>query len=98
MTVGGKKVQAVQYKNVPAECRECHRNFDHSRTAFPLIGVHGGLDCRKCHNERTPNVRGGAASGKGASECTACHRSPHLGRQGNCRECHNGKNWRVEQW
>lgn len=98
MTVNGQKVRTVQYKNISSECRECHRQFDHSRTSFPLIGVHGELDCRKCHNERTPNIRGSAVAGQGGAECTACHRSPHLGQQRNCRECHNGRNWRVDQW
>jgi hypothetical protein len=98
MTVNGKVVQTVQYKNVSGECRECHRNFDHSRTAFPLTGVHGALDCRKCHNARTPNMHKNGSSEKGQTECTLCHSSPHPGLQKNCRECHSGKNWRVEPW
>jgi hypothetical protein len=98
LTVAGKTVRTVRYKNISGECRECHRGFDHSRTAFALTGAHGGLDCSECHNSRTPNVRKPGAEKKGETECTLCHRSPHLGQQNNCRECHSGKNWRVEPW
>ena len=98
LTVKGKTVQTVRYKNISSECLECHRNFDHSRTAFALNGVHGGLDCRSCHNARTPNVNRAGKNKKHGTECTLCHRSPHLGQRENCRECHSGKNWRVEPW
>jgi hypothetical protein len=97
-TVRGKTVQTVQYKNISGECRDCHRDFDHSRTAFVLTGAHQDLDCRLCHNSKTPNVRKPGAAVKSETECSLCHRSPHLGLQKNCRECHSGKNWRVEQW
>ena len=53
-TVGGKTVQTVQYKNIPVECRECHRNFDHDRTAFALTGVHRGLDCQTLPQRQDP--------------------------------------------
>jgi hypothetical protein len=36
--------------------------------------------------------------GPGEVQCTLCHRSPHFGRQQNCRECHSGKSWRVAPW
>jgi hypothetical protein len=98
LTGGGKTVKTARYKNITVECLGCHRNFDHSRTAFALTGVHGGLDCRQCHNAKTPNIRGTGKIKKGETECTLCHRSPHLGQQKNCRECHSGKNWRVEPW
>jgi len=97
-TIDGKVVRTVRYKNIPGACRECHRNFDHSRTAFPLTGVHGDLDCSQCHNSKTPNIRKNESAEKGVTECTVCHRSPHLGQKKNCLECHSGKNWRVEQW
>jgi hypothetical protein len=95
---GVKNVKTVQYKNIGGECRGCHRNFDHTRTAFALTGVHGGLDCSKCHNAKTPNIRKTGKTVKDKTECTLCHRSPHLGQQKNCLECHSGKNWRVETW
>ena len=65
--------------------------------AFALTGVHGGLDCGACHNARTPNIRKKGSEPR-PMECTWCHKSPHLGQQKNCRECHNGKDWRVEPW
>ncbi|MBE0665761.1 MAG: hypothetical protein IH584_08030, partial [Candidatus Aminicenantes bacterium] len=98
LIVDGKTVQAIRYKNISSECLECHRNFDHSRTSFVLTGVHAGLDCRRCHNAKTPNIKKTGKNKKGETECTLCHRSPHLGQQKNCRECHSGKNWRVEPW
>jgi hypothetical protein len=98
LSVDGKNVKTVQYKNISGECRECHRNFDHSGTAFALIGVHSGLECSKCHNAKTPNIRRTEKNGNVKTECTLCHRSPHLGQKKNCRECHSGENWRVEPW
>jgi hypothetical protein len=98
LTAGGKTLQTVKYKNISGECRECHRDFDHSRTAFALTGAHDGLDCSECHNSRTPNVRKQGTGKKDETECTLCHRSPHLGQRNNCRECHSGKNWQVEPW
>jgi hypothetical protein len=98
LTVDGKTVRAIRYKNIARECLGCHGNFDHSRTAFALTGVHAGLDCRRCHNAKTPNIKGTAQNKKDKTECTLCHRSPHLGQQRDCRECHSGKNWRVEPW
>lgn len=96
-TAAGKTVQTARYKNIGGECRECHRDFDHGRTGFALSGAHGGLDCGACHNARTPNIRK-KGTGQADMECTGCHKSPHLGRQKNCRECHSGKDWRVEPW
>jgi hypothetical protein len=98
LTIGGKVFQTVQYKNISGECRECHRKFDHSRTAFALTQVHIDLDCQRCHNAKTPNIRKNGKAKISETECTICHRSPHLGQQKNCRECHSGKNWRVDQW
>jgi hypothetical protein len=95
---GGATAPTVQYKNIPTACRECHRDFDHSRTAFALTGPHSGLDCGRCHNARTPNVGKSGEKGISQTECTRCHRSPHLGLQKSCRECHSGKDWRVEPW
>jgi hypothetical protein len=88
----------VQYKNIPTACRECHRGFDHGQTAFALTGPHSGLDCGRCHNARTPNIGKAGEKGKEQTECARCHRSPHLGLQKNCRECHSGKDWRVQPW
>ena len=31
-------------------------------------------------------------------DCSACHQSPHPGRQGQCQTCHTQKNWRVDIW
>ena len=95
---GGKTVQTVQYKNITSECRECHRTFDHNRTAFALTGVHQDLDCRKCHNAKTPNLQGTGKNRREEIQCAHCHRSPHLGQQKDCRECHSGITWRVEPW
>lgn len=95
---GVQAAPTVRYKNIPTTCRECHRDFNHGRTAFALTGAHLGLDCSRCHNARTPNVGRKGGSGNGQGECSRCHRSPHLGAQKDCRACHSGNDWRVEPW
>ncbi len=98
LPAGGKSAATVRYKNIPMTCRECHREFDHGRTAFALTGAHRDLDCSRCHNARTPNVGGAGNRDKDQADCLRCHRSPHLGMQKSCRECHTGRDWRVEPW
>jgi len=87
-----------------ADCKSCHatsgwldvaiKNFDHSRTKYPLIGKHARLECEKCHK-----------SGKKRSEvkfanCTDCHRDEHHGQfaqradKGRCESCHTVEGFR----
>ncbi len=85
-----------------APCSQCHTtngwktstaalsaNFDHGRTAYPLIGRHTGLQCRSCHT--TSNFNDTIANGR----CTDCHTDKHAGQfahlrdRGDCVSCHN---------
>jgi hypothetical protein len=81
-------------------CQTCHNTtswkqlsvsakFDHSRTAFPLLGKHGGVACLSCHH--------GADFKKplAHAKCTDCHTpDPHNGQfarradRGECSACH----------
>jgi hypothetical protein len=87
--------------SVKEDCRACHTEagwrgatFDHrARTAFPLVGKHDGLVCRKCHTGITPeNVpldRKVVDFGGVKSECAACHADTHKGAYGRaCDICH----------
>lgn len=82
-----------------SDCARCHstatafreavRQFDHSRTAFPMEGAHRTVACEKCHAAaRYAGVR--------HDSCADCHRNPHktaLG--GDCRSCHTPASWKV---
>ncbi len=79
------------------QCGECHKeqfwenaDFKHSRTSFPLRGVHRTMDCFECH-------RGGVYRGL-PNECINCHQSdalsvanpPHIMPvYQDCAKCHN---------
>ena len=79
-------------------CSDCHtatdwrrvdtKDFDHSRTRFPLTGQHRGASCQSCH-------RGGSTQSRLAFEsCSDCHRDPHRARLGStCSSCHNTSSW-----
>ncbi|HSB89808.1 MAG TPA: cytochrome c3 family protein [Anaerolineales bacterium] len=76
-------------------CGACHATsswtgatFDHSKTSFPLTGVHTSTACTKCHvngkYDGTP------------TNCGACHASDdkHNGQFGsNCGACHSTSTW-----
>jgi hypothetical protein len=94
------------------ECRECHtehkgrtakivvldtRNFDHSKTDFPLLGAHlkqEKVKCTDCH-EAKKKYR------EAPSECNACHRKDdkHKGSLGSdCKSCHNERSWKETRF
>ena len=98
MTVNEKQVTAIRYKSLGKTCMECHKDYDHSKTAFPLTGKHKKIDCRACHNERTPNTTAYRKTPGNLVGCIICHRSPHPGNQEKCTDCHNTETWRVEAW
>lgn len=77
------------------ECASCHSqdswqdaDFDHSLTAFPLIGGHTPLACEDCHVDRQwTNI---------PIACAACHQKDdvHEGRLGqDCESCHWATTW-----
>ena len=84
-------------------CLQCHTyndwktvnigQFDHSRTRYPLTGLHAQVACQKCHTPGADNkpLYTGIAFGK----CSDCHSDPHHGSftQG-CQACHNTSGWK----
>ena len=84
-------------------CLQCHSyndwktvsvgKFDHSKTRYPLTGLHAQVTCQKCHTPGPDNKPRytGIAFGK----CSDCHSDPHRGSfsQG-CQACHNTGGWK----
>lgn len=84
-------------------CLSCHNfvdwkainigQFDHSKTRYPLTGMHLKVECAKCHTA--------GADGKPQyvgipfNQCSDCHKDPHHGSfpQG-CQSCHNTSGWK----
>jgi hypothetical protein len=101
-----------------ADCQRCHsedawkpaRGFRHARSAYPLVGKHARVECRKCHKsepEASPRVAAAAQTppvnpaafvrykGMPFQACTDCHKDPHQGRFGEaCASCHTPADWK----
>jgi hypothetical protein len=90
-------------------CDSCHTQtawrpasgFDHSKTAYPLTGLHATVACTKCHQ-----AVGGASQAAEAlkfkgipyQSCASCHQDPHAGRLGtSCASCHTTAGWRKTE-
>jgi len=84
-------------------CQQCH-NFedwkaisevqvDHSRTRYPLTGLHSHVGCAKCHTPGPDNRP--RYTGIPFSQCVDCHKDPHHGTfpQG-CQSCHSVAGWK----
>jgi hypothetical protein len=80
-------------------CQNCHTysswkpirsvpEFDHSKTLYPLRGMHATVGCRQCHTSLVfKNV---------GSRCADCHADIHRRQFGaNCEQCHTVKGWQV---
>lgn len=83
-------------------CLQCHnftdwkaaKQFDHSKTRYPLTGLHIQVACEKCHK---PDQPGGPARYKNMNfaACTDCHIDPHKGSfKQRCEECHTTAGWK----
>ncbi len=84
-------------------CQSCHNfvdwksinvgQFDHSKTRYPLTGLHAQVQCAKCHT----NGADGKPQYVGLpfNQCSDCHKDPHHGSfpQG-CQSCHNTSGWK----
>jgi hypothetical protein len=77
-------------------CTDCHTDnqwkeirFDHSKTRYPLRGMHGEVACKECHaDDRYKNT---------PIDCYSCHKKDdkHKGQEGtNCEECHTERTWK----
>jgi len=85
------------------ECAQCHNStdwkntagqFDHSRTRFPLTGLHAQVQCQQCH---TPGLDSKPRyAGLPFSKCSDCHSDPHAGSFApqSCQSCHNTGGWK----
>jgi hypothetical protein len=81
---------------VGRDCARCHNErgwpeapFDHNRSAFPLVGLHMDVLCKKCH--LTPAFK------DAKPDCVSCHLKDdtHRDRLGsNCGQCHSAHSWK----
>jgi predicted CXXCH cytochrome family protein len=77
-------IHAGQFQrgNIVADCSTCHGSahwaatvFDHSRTAFSLLGAHERTPCRLCHTQtREINGRVVVTYRGTPKECVDCHK------------------------
>jgi hypothetical protein len=84
-------------------CASCHNfvdwksinmgQFDHSKTRYPLTGLHLQVQCAKCHTngaDGKPQYVGIAFN-----QCSDCHKDPHHGSfPQSCQSCHNTSGWK----
>jgi hypothetical protein len=71
-------------------CSSCHTprawkttRVDHARTAFPLRGAHGSVQCVSCHVKPALQVK------TQSDTCASCHSDPHRGVfKQDCASCH----------
>ena len=86
-----------------SECTKCHnvenwkaaKEFDHSKTRYPLTGLHAKVACEKCHKSDTP---GGPARYRDMkfAACSDCHVDPHRGEfKKACESCHTTGSWKT---
>jgi hypothetical protein len=71
-------------------CKEpVAKQFNHSRTFFPLTGAHHGVSCRECHKDGTLTSL--------PSDCQSCHpMTPmHTQNLGDCNLCHTTATFAV---
>ena len=86
------------------ECTKCHnveswkmttKEFDHSKTRYPLTGLHIKVPCEKCHKPDSP---GGPVRYKDMQfgKCNDCHVDPHKGEfKKACDACHTTSSWKT---
>ena len=87
-----------------ANCQQCHnfvdwksvatiKQFDHSKTRYPLTGMHAQVNCEKCH---TPGADGKPRyAGIPFGQCADCHTDIHHGSfKQSCQSCHTTGGWK----
>lgn len=88
---------------LPQDCLQCHNyvdwkqinigKFDHSKTRYPLTGLHAQVKCEKCHTNG-PDGKPRYA-GIPFKECSDCHADPHHGSfKQACAACHSTVGWK----
>lgn len=97
----------------PQGCQSCHnteswkrvsmaavdRNFDHSKTKYPLQGKHAGVDCGRCH------AGGDFKKPVAFAKCVDCHQlDPHKGQfakrpsGAECASCHTVEGFKPSRF
>jgi hypothetical protein len=85
-----------------ADCQRCHnvtdwkqaKQFDHSKTKYPLTGMHAQVACEKCHFPSGPE-KTVKFTGIKFGACIDCHTDPHKGAfKGTCESCHTTASWK----
>ncbi len=74
-------------------------DFDHGETGFVLEGAHSRIkECASCHYAKIAFRRTiGTSYLLRDGRCSACHVSPHPGRQEECLACHSMDGWRADR-
>ncbi len=86
-----------------SNCSQCHNStdwkntagqFDHSKTRYPLTGLHAQVKCQQCHTPGADNKP--RYTGLPFGKCSDCHSDPHKGSfaQQTCQSCHNTGGWK----
>ncbi len=84
-----------------SKCLECHsmdswksiKNFNHSKTGFPLEGKHTQVACSKCHNSNQLSVKD--ITHKTVRDCLSCHKDQHQQQLSpKCTNCHGLNSWK----
>jgi hypothetical protein len=80
-------------------CENCHTpqgwkpiravpEFNHSKTGFPLRGLHSKVGCADCHTD--------LVFSKAHNQCQDCHADIHRRRNtAQCDACHRDTGWQV---
>jgi hypothetical protein len=93
-------------------CETCHSvaswrargRFEHSRTAFALLGRHAAVDCLACHKPEGGTAVRTIAFRAAAKDCAGCHADPHAGQfraagnENGCQRCHTVLSWRPTEF
>jgi hypothetical protein len=92
----------VHKGDLGSECQRCHNftdwkqasQFDHSKTKYPLTGMHLKVACDKCHVPSPPDNKV-KFTGLKFEGCIDCHTDPHRGEfKSTCESCHNTGGWK----
>lgn len=92
----------VHHGRLGQNCLQCHNfvdwkaasNFDHSKTRFPLTGLHAQVACEKCHTPAGPG-KAPRFTGIPFARCSDCHADPHHGSFAqSCETCHTTSGWK----
>lgn len=93
--IGCHRGDDVHRGQLGPDCQSCHSEtawrgtakFDHDKTRFPLVGLHGDVACKACHK--------GSSYKDVSGTCASCHQDQfHQGRLGSaCATCHTAQGW-----